>query len=236
MESKNLILSFWQKSWWSKLIVLVLGIVLWPLILIYLILKQKWDIKFKLASVVMVLVIWFASTRFTHLNQSSTVTKPTPSSESSQQGGCVGPDGKHIQLDPINCQKFNDAWKNSQKSQQQSQQSIVSPTPVAVLTSTPKLKTVLKVVTTPTSAPVVLTPQTDRASMLVILKANASKEWGDNYEMVKYEYDNQVEAYDWVMAQTAYPDIMAKAKREWGNNYEMVQYEYNNQVEAYKSL
>jgi hypothetical protein len=54
--------------------------------------------------------------------------------------------------------------------------------------------------------------------------------------MVKYEYDNQVKAYDWVTAQTQYPDIMAKAKQKWGNNYEMVKYEYNNQVEAFKSL
>src|SRR3989344_8200387 len=110
------------------------------------------------------------------------------------------------------------------------------PTPTAVLTQTPKPNPVSKVITTPIQAPVVSTPQTDRASILAILKANASKEWGDNYEMVKYEYDNQVEAYDWVMAQTAYLEIMAKAKQEWGNNYEMVKYEYNNQVEAYKSL
>ena len=54
--------------------------------------------------------------------------------------------------------------------------------------------------------------------------------------MVKYEYDQQVEAYDWVVAQTKYPDIMAKAKQKWGTNYQMVQYEYNQQVEAYQSL
>ncbi|PIR79784.1 MAG: hypothetical protein COU25_03380 [Candidatus Levybacteria bacterium CG10_big_fil_rev_8_21_14_0_10_35_13] len=140
----------------------------------------------------MVLVIWLVSTSFAFINQTPTLTKPTPSPESSQQGDCVGPDGKHIQLDPINYQKFNDAWKNSQKPQQQS---IVSPTPVAVATLTPSPKPVLKAISTPTSVPAASTPQTDRASMLIILKANASKEWGDNYEMVKYEYDNQVEAY-----------------------------------------
>jgi hypothetical protein len=45
-----------------------------------------------------------------------------------------------------------------------------------------------------------------------------------------------VEAYEWVQAQTAYPDIMVKAKQKWGTNYQMVKYEYENQVEAYKSL
>ena len=77
-------------------------------------------------------------------------------------------------------------------------------------------------------------PQNDRASVLVILKANASAKWGDNYQMVKYEYDNQVEAYDWVVAQTKYPSIMAGAKQKWSNNYQMVKYEYENQVEAYE--
>ena len=54
--------------------------------------------------------------------------------------------------------------------------------------------------------------------------------------MVKYEYENQVEAYEWIMHQTAYPDIMERAKQEWGEDYEMVKYEYENQVEAYKAL
>jgi len=79
-------------------------------------------------------------------------------------------------------------------------------------------------------------PQTERADMLIILKANASAKWGDNYQMVKYEYDNQVEAYDWVASQTKYPNIMTKAKQKWGHNYQMVRYEYENQVEAYESL
>lgn len=109
-----------------------------------------------------------------------------------------------------------------------------NPTPVIEKAKIPSTPTKTETKTTTT----VNTPaqQTDRASMLIILKANASTKWGDNYEMVKYEYDNQVKAYDWVVSQTAYPDIMAKSKQKWGNNYEMVQYEYNNQVEAYKSL
>jgi hypothetical protein len=54
--------------------------------------------------------------------------------------------------------------------------------------------------------------------------------------MVLYEYENQLEAYKWIMAQTEYPDIMNSAKQEWGDDYEMVKYEYENQVEAYKGL
>jgi cell division septation protein DedD len=93
-----------------------------------------------------------------------------------------------------------------------------------------------KPVTTPAPATTQAAPapQSDRASVLVILKANASAKWGDNYQMVKYEYDNQVQAYDWVVAQTKYPSIMAGAKQKWSNNYQMVKYEYENQVEAYE--
>lgn len=89
---------------------------------------------------------------------------------------------------------------------------------------------------TPTKTTTTAPTQSDRASVLAILKSNASAKWADNYQMVKYEYDNQVEAYDWVVAQTSYPDIMAKAKQKWGNNYQMVKYEYENQVKAFKSL
>jgi hypothetical protein len=64
----------------------------------------------------------------------------------------------------------------------------------------------------------------------------AKQEWGHDYEMVQYEYENQLEAYKWIMAQTEYPDIMNSAKQEWGDDYEMVKYEYENQVEAYKGL
>jgi len=77
-------------------------------------------------------------------------------------------------------------------------------------------------------------PKTDRESTLAILKENASSKWGNDYQMVQYEYNNQVQAYDWVVAQTKYPDIMTKAKTKWSNDYQMVKYEYNNQVEAYE--
>ena len=53
--------------------------------------------------------------------------------------------------------------------------------------------------------------------------------------MVKYTYNNQVEAYEWIMHQTAYPDIMERAKQRWGEDYEMVKYEYENQVKGYEA-
>ena len=77
-------------------------------------------------------------------------------------------------------------------------------------------------------------PKTDRENILTILKENASSKWGTDYEMVQYEYNNQVQAYDWVISQTKYSDIMAKAKAKWGYDYEMVKYEYNNQAAAYE--
>jgi hypothetical protein len=78
--------------------------------------------------------------------------------------------------------------------------------------------------------------RTEREKVIEVLKANALKEWGDDYNMVKYELDKQTSAYDWIIKQTEYPEIMEKAKKEWGDDYNMVKYEYEKQVKAYKSL
>jgi hypothetical protein len=80
------------------------------------------------------------------------------------------------------------------------------------------------------------TPSNPRADALAVLKANAAREWGDDYQMVQFEYNNQVEAYDWVTRQTAQPTIMARAKQEWDDDYQMVKFEYENQLEAYNWL
>ena len=77
-------------------------------------------------------------------------------------------------------------------------------------------------------------PVNGRDEIIAILKTNAEKEWGTNYQMVKYELDNQTEAYDWVVRQAQYPNIMVNAKKEWGYNYQMVKYEYENQAQAYE--
>lgn len=105
--------------------------------------------------------------------------------------------------------------------------------------SIPEAKPVTKkeIVSTETAKPVAGTPtEPDKATVLSILKKNASDKWKDDYEMVKYEYDQQVEAYNWVTTQTKYPEIMTKAKKKWGYDYTMVQYEYKQQVKAFEAL
>jgi hypothetical protein len=75
-----------------------------------------------------------------------------------------------------------------------------------------------------------------RSEAEAIARANAEEDWGTDYSMVKYSYDNQMEAYDWLVQQTEHKDIMQDAIDDWGDDYEMVQYTYNNQVDAYNSL
>ena len=73
----------------------------------------------------------------------------------------------------------------------------------------------------------------DREKMIDIFKTNALKEWGNDSRMVNYEVNKQTEAYDWVIKQTKYPDIIERAKQEWAEDYAMVKYEYEKQSEAY---
>jgi len=84
-----------------------------------------------------------------------------------------------------------------------------------------------------------------REKALGIIKENAQKAWGDNYRMIKYKIDEQIEAYDWLVKQKGYPQIMEKAYEKWGNDYwwvrseykeQIMQDEYKKQVEAYESL
>lgn len=69
-----------------------------------------------------------------------------------------------------------------------------------------------------------------------IVKKVSENKWKDDYEMVKYEIDNQMVAYDWLITQDQHIDIMKRAREKWGDDYEMVKYEYENQVKAYESL
>ncbi|HSV94411.1 MAG TPA: hypothetical protein VLH94_00335 [Spirochaetia bacterium] len=109
-------------------------------------------------------------------------------------------------------------------------------------TTTPTATITTKPITTPKpTVSVTPSPQAqsifpDRATAQGIVKADASKEWGDDYSMVKYTIDKQMTAYDWIVKQTKYPEIMAKAYREWKDDYSMVKYEYEKQVKAFESL
>ena len=91
-----------------------------------------------------------------------------------------------------------------------------------------------KVVLPPTTV-LMPAPKTniDREKMIDIFKTNALKEWGNDSRMVNYEVNKQTEAYDWVIKQTKYPDIIERAKQEWANDYAMVKYEYEKQLEAF---
>jgi hypothetical protein len=115
----NKISSYWKKGIGEKVIIVIVSLFLLPFVLILLILKQKWQPKTKAVLIIIVLILaysWFLKPT-SSLRQNYTA-KMTPTPTADENGSCIGPDGKHIQLDPINCQKFNDAWKNSQKSQQ----------------------------------------------------------------------------------------------------------------------
>lgn len=80
-----------------------------------------------------------------------------------------------------------------------------------------------------------LLPSRDEA--LVAIRTNAEEEWEDDYEMVRFEIDNQTEAYDWLASvEIEHPDILLRALNEWEDDYQMVQFAYKNQVEAFKSL
>ena len=73
----------------------------------------------------------------------------------------------------------------------------------------------------------------NREKMIETFKTNALIEWGNNFEMINYEVKIQTEAYDWVIKQTKYPDIIKRARQEWVNDYVMVKYEYEIESEAY---
>jgi len=80
--------------------------------------------------------------------------------------------------------------------------------------------------------------------MKTVIKGKAQEEWGTDYNMVKYEYDKQLEAYVLVMEIVNHPDLegtvnevlMDEALNEWGLDFNMVMYEYDKQLEAWKEL
>jgi ssDNA-binding Zn-finger/Zn-ribbon topoisomerase 1 len=76
----------------------------------------------------------------------------------------------------------------------------------------------------------------DRDSAIEIIEENASEKWGDDYDMVRYEIDKQTEAYDWIINNAKYLNILENASEKWGDDYDMVKYEYEKQSKAYESL
>jgi len=97
------------------------------------------------------------------------------------------------------------------------------------INSRPQTKAVLPSTIEPIPA---LKTNIDREKMIETFKTNALIEWGKNFEMINYEVKIQTEAYDWVIKQTEYPDIIERARQEWVNDYVMVKYEYEIESEA----
>lgn len=75
-----------------------------------------------------------------------------------------------------------------------------------------------------------------REEAQAIVKAKAVDRWADDYSMVKYEVNKQMEAYDWLAKKDEYLDIMKKAQLRWKDDYSMVKYEYEKQVESYEEV
>jgi len=74
-----------------------------------------------------------------------------------------------------------------------------------------------------------------KEEILLILEENSQKEHPNNPAKARLEYENQVEAYDWVLNVQEYPEILEKARLEWGHNYIMVKWQYEKDVKAYMS-
>ncbi len=85
-----------------------------------------------------------------------------------------------------------------------------------------------------------------KEEVLEILKENADRKWRNDSARAKLEYDNQVQAYEWILEQKEdpdligiekqkYPDILEKAKEEWGHDYIMVKWQYEKDVKEYQA-
>lgn len=69
-----------------------------------------------------------------------------------------------------------------------------------------------------------------------IIKDNAVEKWQDDFSMINYEINRQLESFKWLIEQTEYLDIMEGAIERWGDDFSMVEYEYKRQVENYKKV
>lgn len=67
------------------------------------------------------------------------------------------------------------------------------------------------------------------------LKSNCIKKWKNDYTMIEYCFNNQVEAYG-VVSNLTPSGIITRCKAKWGDDYIMVLYCYENQSKAKRSL
>ncbi len=217
----------WYEKWWVILLLWPIFLMVWASRLIW---RQKWEKKYRVG---VIIALWGIVLIYGTI--SSNNSKQLIANQSVQsKWECIGPDGKKIGLSQKACEEFNNTWKN--KPQGNKKEVINIPTVLPTNAQTTSVTS--KNISVPSNTQI---PQKDTSAskanntdIYSILKKNASEKWGTDYEMVQYTYNNQVEAYNWVVAQTKYPEIMAEAKNKWGNDFEMVKYNYENQVDAYE--
>src|SRR3989344_1057918 len=122
---------YWKKNSFSKLIVIFLGLILWPLTALAIwnwvkTTKEAWRLPLKIVVIFLGIFIsaaWLGAISGVMSggrvgwgsanNISRKASTPTP-----QVGNCIGPDWKRLSLSTDECKKFNDAWKNPQKTEQ----------------------------------------------------------------------------------------------------------------------
>jgi len=72
------------------------------------------------------------------------------------------------------------------------------------------------------------------------IKAKAAKDWPDNFQMQKFQIEQETEAYNTIRGLINTPDynsdILKKAIDDWSDSYQMQKYQYEKQLEAYKEL
>ena len=75
------------------------------------------------------------------------------------------------------------------------------------------------------------------------IKANAERQWPDDYSMQEYEIKEQSKAYKkvqhWIYQNRynkVYKEIAENAQRQWHEDYTMQFYEIERQVEAFNSI
>lgn len=65
------------------------------------------------------------------------------------------------------------------------------------------------------------------------IKERAIEKWEDNYSMQVYEYEGQIEAYEFMKnLSSEHQEIINRAETKWEGNYKMQRYEYQKQLKS----
>lgn len=92
----------WYKTWWGILAIIFLFPIFLMAFLTRLIWKQNWKVQTRVIAIALLWgVVLVGGSLHKDTNQAAVVDTE-----------CIGPDGKRIGLNPEECEKFNNAWKN----------------------------------------------------------------------------------------------------------------------------